>query len=334
MNELITYGMATGDYAQIWLEFYHKNRIELTSYWGYAAEIKKLLKYSPLACKSINLVNSVDIQNFIYYLTTVPYQLANQEKERYYSKSSIKKTLNVLRALFKFACFNGDIEKNPTKNVYLPRERDVLTPRREITPYPLEDSQKIIAAVLVRGEFAQAGLAIVFLLETGLRIGELLALTVDDVDLNQKKITVSKQYVRENNKLVLKNYLKSSAGKRTLPLTKNAAKVFLEINRKKGLIFQTQRGTPYNQRYIAKTLRIMEERLGLEKRGGTLHQLRHTFASNALMLETDNGDFLPVKLISKWLGHSDIALTMNVYADVLASREKEISYTLDNLYRS
>lgn len=322
-----------GDYSQIWLELYHKQRVELTTYYGYVAEIKKLLKYAPLAEKPISAVTSVDIQNYIYYLTFSSYG-TYKGKELYYSKASIKKAINVLKALFKFAEFNGDISRKPTASIYLPKDRDIKKETKVVTAYPLEDSQKIEEAVLQRKEFAQSGLAIVFLMETGLRIGELNALTVEDINFTTRQLTVNKQFAKENNKLVLKHYTKTKNGTRKVPLSKNAMQVLVELNRREGLLFRTKDNQPINRAYVTKVLRNMEERLNLQKRGGSLHCLRHTFASNCLTLKDQNGNYIPTKIISTWLGHASIETTLNIYAEVLAKREEEVSYELDNLYRS
>lgn len=135
------------------------------------------------------------------------------------------------------------------------------------------------------------------LLTTGIRVGEALALTAQDVDYAAKTISINKNAVFINNKKVIQDTPKTAAGVRTVPVPENA----LKLLPKSGELFPTT----YN------AVRCMFARLS--KSTGinvTPHILRHTYATRL-----EEAGCSP-KLKQYLLGHSTLEMTQNTYTDV------------------
>lgn len=81
-----------------------------------------------------------------------------------------------------------------------------------------------------------------------------------------------------------------------------------------GLIFCTPEGAPLHPDSVSSAVSALFKRLKMK---GSLHSLRHTYGSQMIA----NG--VPIPLVSKLLGHPDIATTMRVYAHVIGNQERE-----------
>ena len=157
---------------------------------------------------------------------------------------------------------------------------------------------------------------------TGLRLGEARALKTDDIDFNNKTISVSKSYTR----LKAKDVITSPKTKSSIRIIKiddvlakdikeylNKAKYILDDN----FIFRYNK-VHYLSVFKAKCLKV----LGKELR---LHDLRHSHASFLI----NNG--VDVLLISKRLGHSNTAMTLNVYSHLYPDKENEAINIINEL---
>lgn len=140
-------------------------------------------------------------------------------------------------------------------------------------------------------------------LHTGMRLGEILALAWDDVDLNRNVIIVRNSKNNES---------------REIPLTDTLRRTLLKLPGNTEKVFCSSRGTPY------KSIRIVFEnsvkRAGLED--FRFHDLRHVFASNLRMKGVD------LFLIAEYLGHKTLAMTRR-YAHVTTERKQEEIKRLD-----
>ena len=76
----------------------------------------------------------------------------------------------------------------------------------------------------------------------------------------------------------------------------------------------TRKGTTLSSDQLRRVLRRVLAYAGIGK-PFTLHQLRHTFATQALNAG------IPITVVSKWLGHANISVTYNTYIHVLESAE-------------
>lgn len=235
------------------------------------------------------------------------------------------------------------IEKNPMKGLKLPSAPD------NSRKYSLDEEEVAILQENVFSAKEQELLLsslgsnwisdplIHFILGTGLRIGEALALTRMDYD--GSSIMVRKSLQREpiyvdhaidHYDLVMAE-VKTTNAVRKIPLPLKMIvlldKRIKEINqmeqpyKDQSLLFPDEMGSPMDDKRPLRRLKALERELGLP--GVTIHGLRHSYATRLLEL----GE--PIQSISKLLGHSSIELTQSVYAHVMESMKIKTVSRLD-----
>jgi len=159
------------------------------------------------------------------------------------------------------------------------------------------------------------------LANTGLRAGEALALTWDNVDLNQRLIHVRKNAScvknRENEgngkkyKIIITT-VKTKCGNRTIPLNDKAyaALQWLRRNQDENHIVSeyvdcTEKGEILSQKNLPKILKDLLKAAEVPYKN--VHSFRHTFATNLIESGVD------VKVVSQLLGHSSVKVTYDIY---------------------
>ena len=149
----------------------------------------------------------------------------------------------------------------------------------------------------------------------GLRMGEINALRPEDIDFEKKVIHVSRTVTRGlNDRAYIKEGAKTQEGNRSVPINKRLEPILKEAldemeNNPEGTIFYD-----YNKGGIIDTnqvnnffYRICEK---ADLKGFSQHCLRHTFATRCI--EAD----VPAVVLKTWMGHTDIHVTLDTYADV------------------
>lgn len=218
--------------------------------------------------------------------------------------------------------------RNPADGVQLPKREQAerLTLTRDQVRVLLEGTS---------GTRWHAFLAL--MCSTGLRIAEEAGLLWTDLDEANQTLSVHQQVLRRTGAGLCYGPVKSRSSYRTIPLPtgvlqalKKHRAIQAEERLKKGpewedhgLIFPTLAGKPNDPRWIRDSFnRILEE---LELPRITPHQLRHTAAT--LLLE-ENKHPLGVKNL---LGHSSVAITLDVYSHVTPRVQRELADTMDQL---
>ena len=195
------------------------------------------------------------------------------------------------------------------------------------------------------------GRAILLMLNTGMRAGEICGLQWADIsdDIIHVNHACIRSYEYEGTKrgktkLVI-GTPKTENSHRDIPLTKSmqalisrqqlyvntqrvkAIKAFEAKKRAKeweenGLVFCTYSGCPMDERNILTAYHKILQQAGLNKRG--LHTLRHTFATRALAKGMD------VRTLSEILGHGNVSITLNLYCHSDLNRKREWMDKLDD----
>ena len=172
---------------------------------------------------------------------------------------------------------------------------------------------------------------IVFLAHTGLRCGELQALKWSDIDFCSKTVTVNKNLSmvcdrdrngeRKNHKKAKIKGTKTASGNRIVPLNTKAIAALKNLHaiyRKKGIcspnVVASLNGNMLSNDQLQRVLHRVLKYAEISK-PFTLHQLRHTFATQTLNAG------VPITVVSKWLGHANVSVTYNTYIHVLESAE-------------
>lgn len=168
-----------------------------------------------------------------------------------------------------------------------------------------------------------------FILQTGLRTGELVGLKWEDIDFDKKTMTISRSMeFRHSTGVWRVGEPKSSSGYRTIPLTNEAIRILKDQKVKNShlkvtpiewreYVFLCRKGTPIKNSTYDTALYKICNKAGIKP--FAMHILRHTFATRCI-----EGGMKP-KTLQKILGHSNIGITMNLYVTTTDDeKQKEI----------
>ena len=310
-----------GEYLDNWFENVRVYEVESSTYLRNEQTINYHIKDSSLY--------NAQIVNVDFELCQA---LINKLSEKY-SRSTISKAYVILNMCFNYALTKGHIGENPMMKVKMPKESSLVKKKKEAKWLSSNDVEKLVleAERLNTREFRIKGKIgervygvnayyVILIIYTGLRIGELMALTWSDIDFKNKTLSVNKS--RAKGKIDGKTVLyvkdpKSESGTRIIPLSDRALyalRNIKECSKSNTDLIVTNTSSESN---ITRTINRMLFRAGCEVEKCGLHALRHTFGS--LLLEKG----VDLKTISYLLGHSDITVTANIYLHI--TREKAIN---------
>ena len=167
---------------------------------------------------------------------------------------------------------------------------------------------------------ARVGLSTLFW--TGMRIGELLALTPADVDLDARKISVTKSYQFLQGREVVTEP-KTPKSKRTIEIPVKLASLLQSYIATLYEPTPEDRLFPYNKSWFHRQMQQGCEAAGMEKI--RLHDLRHSHASMLINMG------YPVLLVSERLGHEDVQTTLQTYSHLYQKTSSEAVQKMDDL---
>jgi integrase len=174
---------------------------------------------------------------------------------------------------------------------------------------------------------------------SGLRRGETLALRWEDVDIDKGTLSVERNAVPVKGGVIVQEP-KTKAGKRLLTLPRPAldalrAQRDLQLTDRKaalatgepwrnaeGYIFTTALGAPLDPKNVSRDFRKFRRRAGLPD-NLPLHSLRHTAVSLRI------GAGIPLEIVSKQIGHTKGALTLDQYGHLLPEADRDATDALD-----
>lgn len=173
---------------------------------------------------------------------------------------------------------------------------------------------------------------------TGMRMGEILGLTWQDVDLNRGVIQVRQNLYQRTPGEPLFRQPKTPGSRRTIDISPLVVKTLREHKKEQAkerlawgegykeynLVCCLQNGDTINPPTLSSKFRVIAQRLGLFV---TFHGLRHVHAS--LLLKAG----IPAKVVSERLGHSQISITQDLYSHVMPGMQKEAAHKLEELLK-
>jgi integrase len=226
--------------------------------------------------------------------------------------STIRNAIMPLRVIYRRAVGRGEVAVNPCTGLELPAVRG----RRDRIASPQEAAELI--AALPEGDRALWATATY----GGLRRGELMELRWEDVDLAAGLIRVERSYDPKEGQVV---ETKSRAGRRRVPiaavLRDHLIEHKLRSGRGEGLVFGRDGERTFGLSSLDRRATRVWAAGGLERIG--LHECRHTFAS--LMIAAG----VNAKALSTYMGHANIAITLDRYGHLMPGNEDEAAGLLD-----
>ena len=291
------------EYALKWLPL-HKHDVSEKCYNDYAKQLEALC--SVLGTKKISAV-TVDDAALVW------------KHYSGYSASTIKRSRMLFVALFDTAIENDLCRKNPFRAKYAQPPKAPAGTHRALT----EQEIRLVMTVPHRMQ-----LAALVMLYAGLRRGEVLALSMRDVDLTAGTITVNRAIRFAGNRPVF-SAPKTSAGKRTVPIL-SVLRPYIADHI--GLIVSTATGgtmtdTAFRRCWDSYLLHLSNaagETISIRP-----HDLRHTYCT---MLRDSGVD---MKQAMIWMGHSDEKMILHVYDHVSEKRTQnsvdQVEKTLLNM---
>ncbi|MGX8701347.1 tyrosine-type recombinase/integrase [Caproiciproducens sp.] len=265
-------------------------------------------------------------------------ELINKMIDKDYSYSSIKKAYNAINACYKYALSVRKLTYNPVSAVTLPSTH--MFEKKTIRWFNDDEIKRFKEQCIFKyknGIFRYPlGYAMIFIMNTGLRLGEALAIQWCNVDFAEKRLSVDSNVVMavdrksETKKRVQINqdFLKTKSSKRIIPLNKTAINALEEIKKiryfgEDSYIFCTEEGKQNKVRNFCRTYESILKRADIESCG--IHTLRHTFASKLFAKNVD------IKKISALLGHSDVSITYNTYIHLINEQKAQAVELIDEI---
>ncbi len=247
-----------------------------------------------------------------------------------YANSTIKKMYIILNQCFKEALKRKIISDNPMLDVRKPKSTKKTKKIRALT---LDEQKKLVEVIRIENvRYAEQMLISMF---TGMRMGEINALSVNDLNLNFNFINIDKTISKgEHGEAFVNDTAKTENGNRQIPINETVRPVIEKVISKYTLtddnvLFHTSAGTLIATSVVNTEFRRIVNRYNIQdktvKGDLSLHSLRHTYATRCI----ESG--MPPKVLQHLMGHSDIKVTLDTYADVFdnfqsISVEKADSY--------
>ena len=150
----------------------------------------------------------------------------------------------------------------------------------------------------------------------GLRIGEVLALSTENIDLENKLLYVKRTLTNDKEfAIILGNKTKTYAGNRTLPIPDFLMPIFEEQIKYSNenlhnLIFTTNDNYIRTSAINKELKRIFEEELKTSSKNISTHCLRHTYGTRCI----EAG--MTAVVLQRLMGHKDVTVTLNTYTSV------------------
>jgi integrase len=335
--------LTVGDFLDHWLEQTAKPKLRYSSYRGYE-QIVRLHLRPDLGKIRLSKLTADDVEGFI-----------NKKTDDGLSARTVQYCHAVLRRSLATAVRRNLVHRNVATLVSAPAVR-----RDPVKPYSVEEAQAFLKTA--QGDGLEA--LWVVTLALGLRRGEVLGLKWDGIDLDRKaavdgkevdapRLMVSSTLQRQKGKGLVDVDPKSRTSRRSLPLPAFVVAVLKEHRKRQGAaqlkagpadqqkraelglkpgygwhdtgyVFTTRHGLPLSPEHVYKHYHALLERGKL--REIRFHDLRHSCASLLF------AQGCSLRLVMEILGHSQIAITANLYTHLLPEADRQAARAMDEVF--
>lgn len=312
----ISHKTSFGNYITNWLAF-KQNEVEQTTYEAYEDLINNMIiKYEDfeLAKKQIGSLTPMMFQQYLNSLA------------KNYSRASITKIWALIKQCVKYGEKMNELPPNITYMVKVPIESKVAHKKKDIPFLSMEQADTFFDVLnyrdinnVQRYKHSNNAHALILILYTGMRAGEMIALKWKNVDLKNKKIRIEETATTlkgEGNgkRIEIDKIPKTPSSIRIIPLPQRAIEMieyFAKTDKSTkadDYVCVSSNGTKINRRNLSHTLSSICKDTGLPQLN--IHALRHSYGSILLSQGVN------IKIISELLGHSDISVTYNIYIGI------------------
>ncbi len=297
-----------GDFFNEWLAYIKPNSAR-TTHMCYGRIVVRYMNYANEHFPNLTLgeVTHNHIQAFLSY-----------KHDNGIKGSTVKQYYLALHSAFAFAVKMELIQKHPMDKLVVPRAE-----RPEASFYNSDELNELFEAF--HGDKLE--LVVNIAAYYGLRRCEILGLKWEAIDFKNKTITIQRKVVTAYDetgklKLYVENRLKTNSSRRTLPLIPHIEQMLLEKKKLEahfrkecgesydhefdGFICRDNYGKMISPNYVTGHFHYIITKQNMKQL--RFHDLRHSCAS--LLLAHD----IPMKAIQEWLGHSNFAITANLYS--------------------
>lgn len=307
MNE----GKNLSEIAKLWRAD-KKQYVKKSSYAAYMLLIENHLLPVFGNCQ---VIEEAQVQTFVL-----------QKLEQGLSQKTIKDMLIVLKMILKFGAKNKWITYNPF-DIQFPTERE----SHQLEVLSRTNQKKIMN--YIQDHFTFRNLGVYICLSSGMRIGEICALTWEDIDVNTGIISVRRTIQRiytvedgtRKTELVL-DTPKTKNSMRDIPISRDLLRILKPIKKVVNNSFYvlTNDAKPTEPRTYRSYYELLMQELEMPKL--KFHGLRHSFATRCIESKCD------YKTVSVLLGHSNISTTLNLYVHPnMEQKKKAIEQMLKSL---
>lgn len=320
-----------GEYFKNWLFNIHFLSIKESSQNTYYSLYENHIKDSSMSNVELQDLSGIDFQNYINILSKNKVPV-----------STITNIYKLIKPSITYAYNNNLILKDFSSSIVLPKEKESIKRMKNNKQKSFTSKQQELFVETIKGNKHEA----LFLtaLYTGIRQGELLALTWDDINLDEQYIDVNKNVVKI--KSVDANKKSSYYYKVQTPKTLSSIRrVFFpkilieplkalkekqeerkyllkdEYNTDLNLVFCNSKGYYLDAGNVRKKFKVVAIEIGAPD--VSFHSMRHAYASR--LFENKVKD----KTVQKLLGHSNISTTLNIYTHVQENVLKDAVNTFE-----
>jgi integrase len=336
------------EYAARWLTEYAEKHLEETTLYSYKMALdSKILP--ALGHIKIGKLQPVKILSFLNNL--LEDGVRQDKKVGGYSNRTIKYQHSILASMLQQAVYWQIIPSNPCDRVKPPIKRDTVSVK--IKHFTEQEAKQFLAAI--QGEETKYQLLSYLGLFGGLRRGEILGLTWDDVDYEKSMLNIDKAEAYTPAKGLYVKDTKNSGSNRAVSLPDSVCALLRQYRteqneerlklgqlwQKNNLVFTQWDGKPmhtstplhwlnrfikrYNEGVMQNAAFTDTEKLSLMLPVIPFHGLRHTSATLLIAGNTD------IRTVSARLGHAKTSTTMNIYSHALQNSDRKAADTLQNM---
>lgn len=293
--------MKLKEWLNTWLNKYQKITIKLRTYLKYTDIINKHI--NPILGEyELEALTCDVLQRFVLYKLTYGNLITNDKL----SDNSVIAIISLLKQSLKKAVFLGVARIEYTSQIKMPNIKE-----KEVSAFDMFEQQKLESYCL---NSKPNYIGIIICLYTGIRLGELLALTWEDIDFDKKILRINKTVytiTRNGRNEAYIDKPKTKQSNRMIPLPKQLISVLKRNKRKStsSYIITTKNGGIVQNRSYQKSFKCILKKCNITYK--SFHSLRHTFATRVLELGMD------IKTLSEILGHKNSMITLNRYSHSL-----------------